>query len=474
MSLPKEKILSTKEKALHLNLQSHIYGAFAEIGAGQEVANHFFKVGAASGSVAKTTSAYDMALSDAIYGKTKRYVSRERLLSMLDVEYNQLNSTLHHRSADSNFFVLANTIETLNYHKSNQGQGWMGLRFQLAPNAPFNDCIIHMVLHDNDPLLQQQVVGIVGVNLMYACYHFHDSETFVRSLLDGLSSDRVEINVLEFKGPNFTQIDNRLISLLLVENDLTKMTMFAPNRQVLQPMTSLYKKDLLILRGRFRPITKVHLNMFENAYVQFKEEPNVSPKDILKLAELTLSNLKEKQEGKINTQDFLDRADLLCSLGYTVIVSNFKAHYQMTKYLHQFVKKRALGIIVGMQNLKDIFDESYYDNLSGGILASFSTLFEKNTTLYVYPCIEEGKEHTTCNNIELDPHLNKLFQYFLDSGKIKDIKTYNSEYLHINSDEVLKMIQLGKGTWEDMVPEQLSTIIKEKKLFRPLANEVLK
>ena len=465
MLTQKEKTLSTKEKALSLNLKSHIYGAFAEIGAGQEVANHFFKAGAASGSVAKTTSAYDMVLSDAIYGKTKRYVSRERLLSMLEVEYTQLNTALDYRSDESNFFALANTIETINYHKSNQGQGWMGLRFQLAPHAAHNDCIIHMVLHDDDPLLQQQVVGIIGVNMMYACYHFGNPEEFVRSLMEGLTTARVEINMLEIKGPSFEHIDNRLMSLLLVENNLTRMTMFAPDGQVLQPMTALYKKDLLILRGRFRPITKVHLDMFESAYSQFLEEPNVAEKNVLKLAELTLSNLKEEQTNIINTQDFLDRADLLCSLGQTVIVSNFSAHYEMTKYLHKYVKKKKMGVIIGVQNLKEIFNESYYSDLKGGILESFSALFERDTLLYVYPCKNKKSGYETSNSIAIPVHLTQLFKYFFDNHKIKDLATINTEYLDIHSDDVLNLIKIGDNDWEDYIPELLVPVIKEKKLF---------
>jgi hypothetical protein len=213
--------IGTKQKALAINLDPKIYGSFAEIGAGQDVAANFFKAGASSGTIAKTMSAYDMTFSDAIYGvqQVKRYVSEQRLISMLDHEYSLLIERLAaQRGNSTTFFAFSDTISALNYHKTNQGHGWMGVRFQLEPNGKFNDVVLHVKLLDNDNNLQQQAAGILGVNLMYACFYFYENPlVFLLSLMDDLSKDRIQIDMIRFEGPNFAKVDNRLMSLHLVK-----------------------------------------------------------------------------------------------------------------------------------------------------------------------------------------------------------------------------------------------------------------
>lgn len=458
------KKLTTKEKALSLNLDDRIYGTIAEIGGGQEVADYFFKAGAASGTIAKTMSAYDMTFSDAIYGKSLRYVCEDKLMKMLDREYSLLAQRLTNRAKRSHFFAFANTVEIINYKRTNEGHGWIGLRFQKHPNSDPNDCVIHVILKDNDPLWQQQVLGIVGVNLIHACYHYAEPDEIIGSLNDNIHPSRVEIDMFRLEGPDFHHVDNRLMSLKLVKNGLTHAAMFGPKGNVLQPSASLYKKNIFVLRGRFRPVTHVNVDMMISGMRTFRNESDVEIQNIVPLVELTLNDLT--LEGEIDETDFLDRVDLLCSLGQNVLISNYQEHYKLASYLSKFTRHRKLGVVLGYYNLLRIFDESYYDNLNGGILESFSRLFGSNVKLYVYPTFKGNtKEIQTTKSFTPETHLKNLFQYLLDNDKVADLPGAKTENLHIISDDVLKMIQNGEVGWEKFVPNKVADAIKENHLF---------
>ncbi len=457
------KKLTTKEKALQLNLNDKIYGTIAEIGGGQEVAAHFFKAGGASGSIAKTMSAYDMTFSDAIYGKTKRYVCEEKLLKMLDKEYGLLAQRLTGRSKRSHFYAFANTVETLNYKKTNNGHGWLGLRFQLHANSEHNDCIIHVNLKDNDAIWQQQVLGMIGVNLIHACYHYTDAEDIMNSLGDNLSSDRFEIDMFRISGPDFHHVDNRLMTLKLVKNGLTHAAMFGPKGNVMQASQALYKKNVLVLRGRFRPVTMVNVDMMFSGLRSFRDDKDVNKDDILTLTELTLNDLS--LEGDIDEADFLDRVDCLCSLGQNVMISNYQEHYKLAGYLSQFTRKRKLAIILGFYNLVRIFDESYYHNLDGGILESFSRLFGSNVKLYVYPTLDPQKNVKTIKDFKTETHLEYLFKYLVANDKINNLGNAKTDHLHIISDNVLRMIRKNEKGWEENLPSKVAWLIKENHMF---------
>src|ERR1700712_1181008 len=286
------KDIGTKQKALAINLTPEIYGSFAEIGAGQDVAANFFKAGASSGTIAKTMSAYDMTFSDAIYGvqQVRRYVSESRLISMLDHEYGLLIERLAEQRGDSTtFFAFSDTVAALNYNKTNEGHGWMGVRFQLEPNGPFNDVVLHVKLLDNDTILQQQAVGILGVNLMYACFYYNEiPPVFLLSLMDNLTKDRIQIDMIRFEGPDFTKVDNRLMSLHLVKYGFSDAALFGPDGKNRQPSEVLYKKHIVVLRGRFRPIINVHLDMLHTGVKQFMDEPDVDKTHVVVVTELTL------------------------------------------------------------------------------------------------------------------------------------------------------------------------------------------
>ncbi len=460
------KKLTTQEKALRINLNRSIYGSFAEIGAGQEVAANFFKVGGASGTIAKTMSAYDMKFSDAIYGVCDRYVCEDRLIQMLDHEYSLLPERLPTRIKDTRFFSFADTVEVLNFERTNQGHGWIGLRFQLEPEGPFNDCVVHVKMHDNDPIQQQISLGILGVNMIFGCVFMSEPEDIINSLLDGLTSRRMEVDMFRLSGPNFEKVDNRLMALKLVKNGLTKAAMFGPDGTVMQPSEALYKKNVLVLRGRFRPVTHVNVDMLLASRRHFKREPDVDKSRMVVLTELTLNDLSS--DGQIDEKDFLYRAEIICSLGQTVLISNYFEYYRLVDYLSRITKGKKIGLVLGIYALQKVFEEKTYEKIRGGILESFASLFGTNVKLYIYPSLRYGtKELFTLTDFEKDlpDNLQPLFRYLIANNKLEDIRNANTNNLHIISDNVLAMIRKGEEGWEKYVPSKVAEAIKENGLF---------
>ena len=468
-----EKKLTTQEKALQINLSKDIYGSFAEVGAGQETAANFFKVGGASGTIAKTMSAYDMKFSDAIYGRCERYVSEDRLMRMLDHEYQLLPERLPHRIETSRFFAFADTVETLNFERTNQGNGWIGIRFQTKHKGDYNDCVIHVKLHDNDPLQQQVALGILGVNLLYGCMFIDDPEEFMLSLLDGLTNRRVEIDMFRLDGPNLKHVDNRLMALKLVKNGLTKAAMFGPDGHVMQPSEYLYKKNVLVLRGRFRPVTHVNVDMLLTSRRHFLHEADVDRNKLVTLTELTLNDLST--EGTIDEKDFLHRVNIICSLGQNVLISNYFEYYRLVDYLSSISKGRKTGLVMGIYALQKVFDEKTYVNIRGGILECFASLFGSNIKLYIYPALRKDNTLFTLKDFEaeLPNNVKNLFRYLMDNNKLADIDDANIGNLHIISDNVLAMIRKGETGWEKFVPHKVEEAIKELGLFDyPMAGKI--
>tara|TARA_R110002050_G_scaffold297339_2_gene458626 strand:- start:36849 stop:38258 length:1410 start_codon:yes stop_codon:yes gene_type:complete len=461
-----ERKLTVNEKALTVNLEPSIYGSFSEIGAGQEVAANFFQAGGASGTIALTQSAYDKKISNAVYGEGKRFVSKERLIRMMEHDYENITDKLSERGETTNFFAFADTIETLNFHKTNQGQGWMGITFQRKANTKPNQIVMHVILHDNDPLLQQKAIGRLGVNLVYGVYHkTHSIKEFLNSLMDGLSRDRIEIDMFNLIGPDFENVDNRLISLKLVKLGLTPVAMFGPDGNNVQASEILYKKNILVLRGRFRPPTLVNVDMLLAGYRQFVKEDDVVKKDLIVLSELSLNNLLVGDDHK-KERDYMDRVDILCSLGQTVIITNYTHYYKLTNYLSDVNRGRKIGVLMGVNNLEAIFDPSYYNKLKGGILESFGRLFGRNIKLLIYPATDsvDGTLHT-CANVQIEPQLRHLFMYLTENNQIEDIERCNRSLLSIFSDDVLEMISSHQEGWENMVPNKVARTIKSKGMF---------
>ncbi len=459
--------LSANQKALQVNRDSKIYGTFVEIGAGQEVVRHFFRAGYASRTIAKTMSAYDKDFSDSIYGKEKdgRYVCESRLQNMIEKEYGLLEERLDRKlHKNKNFFAFANTMTTINHEKTIQGHGWMGIRFQLDPKKQANNVILHVRLNDADAKLQQETIGILGANLVHACFFNHDDpKELLKSLYDNLSRDNIEIDMIKITGPDFTEVDNRLLSLTLVKERMTDAVIFSPDGVNQQPADILHKKNILTIRGSFRPVTKVNINMLENGMQKYLENKKVNKGNMQILFEITLSNLR--MEGKINEKDFLDRADILCSLGYTVMISNYKKYYKLIEYLSQFTRAR-MGLIIGVDNLLEMFDDAYYRNLNGGIMEAFGIIFTRDIKIYLYPFKPNDKvEIQNSKNIPIHPRMKPIYNYLYSNGRIEDLN-YDPEVLHIFSREVLSLIKSCKDDkWKDMVPEGVAEIIKAKSLF---------
>ncbi len=461
-----DAVPSLRTKCLRINLNENIYGTFAEIGAGQETVRQFFRAGGASGTIAKAMSAYDKAFSDAIYGieDDRRYVTEARLRKMLDHEVNLVEQRIK-RDVHPNkmFFAYANTVATIDFAKKYKGHGWVGIKYQVDPNEPYNEIVLHVRFKENDARLQQETLGILGTNLIYgAFYKYNQPKKLLRYLYDHLDKDQIEIDTINFAGPVFQDIDNRLMSLQLVKNGMTDAVMFAPDGNNVLPARVLYKRNILALRGSFRPVTKVNMDMYRKSYDMFIKENKVDLEKTQVIFEITLSNLRA--EGEIDEQDFMDRARLLCSLGQTVLISNFQEYYKLVEYFSQYTKSR-MGLAMGVNNLVDIFDQKYYRHLSGGILEAFGKLFFKDLRVYLYPMQNDDGTITTSENLKVHPRMKELYKFFKYNGKVVDITDYDESILTVFSRTVLKMIANGEDGWEAMLPEGVAKLIKEKSLF---------
>lgn len=460
-------VLNPAQKALRVNLDPNIYGTFAEIGAGQETVRHFFRAGGASGTIAKAMSAYDKDFSDAIYGKEhdNRYVTEPRLRKMLDHEYGLIRQRLdREKHPEKRFFTFANTVATINFAKTFKGHGWLGLRFQTAPEKEPNEIIIHIRMHENEAKHQQETIGAMGVNLIHAAFNlWEDPKELLLSLYDNISRDAIEVDMINFIGPDFETVDNRLMSLQLIKNGFTDAVIFGPEGNNLLPAEVLYKKNVLALRGSFRPVTKVNIDMIKKGYRMFVKERKVDRENLVVLFEITLNNLLA--EGSIDEQDFLDRAEILCSLGQTVLISNYQEYYKLVDYFGRFTTRRS-GLIMGIPNLEEIFNEKYYRNLNGGILEAFGKIFSKDIKIYVYPFKPSSKSKlTTTKNLKVHPRFRPIFDYLIYNGRIVDIEDFDESILHIFSREVLSKIRKGQAGWEDALPAYVDNIIKENGLF---------
>tara|TARA_B100001971_G_scaffold111191_1_gene102156 strand:- start:98348 stop:99757 length:1410 start_codon:yes stop_codon:yes gene_type:complete len=458
-----ENTLTTTQKALRINLDTTIYGTFAEIGAGQDVVGNFFKAGASSGTVAKSISAYDMIISDTIYGKEKsgRYVCQSRLDKMLKYEYDLLVERLDKEREGARFFSFANTISARNYHGTNEAHGWLGIRFRNRDKT-YSDLVLHIRMHDNTNQLQQKAIGILGVNMIYGAYN-HDGnlENFVASLMDNLSPDRVEIDMIFTSGVDFEGFDNRLLNLELVKTGLTDAILFNDKGEVALASDQFYKKNLLVARGSYRPPTKVNVDILKTGVKNFAKD--IGDKDVMPICEITISNLTSS--GDIAKEDFLARVDLLASINYPVMVTNFAQYFRLTNYLSRF-KPKNLSIVLGVYNFKQIFDNDY-NQLKGGILEALGLLFMENVKIYLYPYREEKEtdELISLENLPVDADKKHLLDFISSKSQLKDMHGYDDGLLHIYSRKVLNMITSDDKGWEELVPKKIAKTINDKCLF---------
>ncbi len=424
------EILETKRKALKINLDPPVYGTFAEIGAGQEVARNFFTAGAASGTVAKTMSAYDMSFSNAIYGveESGRYVSRSRVKQMLTHEYDLLTERLHgEKYKDKTFFAFANTVTTLNFNRTNEPHGWLGLRFQVSPGSDPNDFIFHVRLLDGDTSLQQNVLGILGVNLVYAAFYYnHDVQLMVESLVDNLSFGSVEIDMISLRGPVFKNTNDRLVNLYLIAKGFSGAAIFNPQGNVMQAKDLLYKRDIMILRTRYLQKSKPNFDLFNKAIEQFKKSQHANDDNLVVLIEVLMSNLLEDNNPDNDLGLFAQRAEELCATGNNVIVSNFKRNNKLAQYLSR-CKPKNVGISTNISNLRTIFNAAKYsDNYTHELLSYISNLFSLNVKLYAYPYLnKKTNEVITLNNMPVSAEAKPLFDFLVINDYIKNIEGYD-------------------------------------------------
>ena len=459
-----EMDIGTNKKAFQINLDAKKYGTFAEIGAGQEVARRFFHVGGASGTVAKTMSAYDMRFSDAIYGPSDRYVSRKRLHTMLNHEYGLLMERLNEKLGDERtFFVFADTVAARSFKEHNESHGWLGVRFQTSTRSEPSEIIIHVRMLDEGNVDQQEALGVIGVNLLYGAFYYPEPAKLISSLQENLAPERLQVDMIKFSGPAFENVDNRLMSLQLVSQGLTTAVMFTADGEAVQPAEVFYKKEILVERGSFRPVTHATNDMLDGARTEFLKQSGSTEKDLVVLMEMTLENLLS--EGELNHADFLARVDILGALGRTVLISKFGEYYRLGAYLARYTNKM-IGLVMGLPSLLEIFDEKYYLNLEGGILEALGRMFKGGLKLFVYPMVDEKNgEILTAGKLQVAPNLRSLYTYLIENKFIEEITEYNPGYLRIHPPDALAKLQTGDSAWEKMVPPEVVRIIKERKFF---------
>jgi hypothetical protein len=456
--------METLEKALSLNLDPSRYGTFAEIGAGQEVVRWFFRAGGAAGTIAKSISAYDMTVSDAIYGKCRRYVCRERLEQILDYEYDlNLTRLADHREVESAYFAFADTVVARSYRGGNECHGWMGIKFQIHPRAEFSEIIIHVRMLDSEAILQQEALGMVGVNLVHGAFEYHASpEDILASLLDGLSTNRIEVDMVDFSGQAFESVDNRVMSLRLVQLGLSEAAMFSPDGRVLQASEVLRKRPVIVERGSFRPITRLNVDMFRCANTQFLEELEEEQQPVA-LMEITINNLME--EGELNLDDFMDRVDTMSATGVTVLISDYFEFYRLAQYLRISTDQK-ICLVLGAGSLVEILKEGYYEDLEGGILEALGRLFKTDLKLLIYPLRDpESGETITIDTLNVPENLEGLYRFLIERQRIEDIIGFDEDVLHISTKDVLTLIRAGDPAWEEMVPKRVVEIIRSRGLF---------
>lgn len=433
--MPRE-ILESKRKALRINLDEAIYGTFAEIGAGQEVARNFFTAGAASGTIAKTMSAYDMVFSNAIYGteESGRYVSGSRLNKMIRHEFDLLSERLSGpKYAGKTFFAFADTVTTINFNKTNDPHGWLGIRFQLTPDGEANDIVFHVRLLDSDTNLQQNVLGVLGVNLVYAAYYYnHDVQTMIESLVDNLSIGSVEIDLISLSGPRFKDANDRLVNLYLITKGFSGAAIFDKTGRARQSKDLLYKKDVMILRTKYGQKSTPNFDLFNRAVEQFKRSQKVNDKNIVVLIEILMTNfLDDKQEiGNEELEKFARRAEELCDTGNYVIVSDFARNHKLAQYLSR-CNPKSVGISTNIANLRNIFNSrNYSENYTDELLAYISDLFSKNAKLYAYPYLDKkNNQIITTRNMPVSDEAKHLFAFLIQNGYIMDIDEYDTKYV---------------------------------------------
>ncbi|KAJ9452452.1 hypothetical protein DIPPA_16753 [Diplonema papillatum] len=466
--------MSTIEKALTMNLDATKYGVFCEIGAGQEVVRHFFLAGGASGTIAKSMSAYDKDVSDAIYGQetNKRYVTRGRLEKMLSREYDLLVDRMpQSRASKTQYFVFADTVAAMSYSGKGECHGWLGVRAQLYPNAEPSQILIHVRMLDSLNKQQAEALGILGVNLLYSTFYLKRQPLkILEALLDNVGRERLEIDQCHLSGAYF-DVDPRLIALHLITKGLTHAVLFDADGNVANVGDVLYRKDVLVLRGKFRPITRVAADMKMAAAEMLKAEEGVTERSIITLAEISNRQLTTTGDNKeVDHHDFLSRVDAVCSLGISVIVSDYLRFFRLREYLGRYTRRK-VRFCMSVFNVIDLFQESFYQGMPGGVLEAMGRLFSDDVRLYIYPRVdpENPSKLITADGLFLEgpqqKSLSHLYSFLRLRGKVVPVEGYDQSVLQIDTSSVIVDLQRGGEQWEKVVPPEVVKTIKQNQLF---------
>lgn len=455
--------LSTYEKALAINLDLKRYGVFAEIGAGQETANWFFRVSGSAGTVAKTISAYDMTMSDALYGKANRYVSQERLHAMLEYEYSLLEKRLGpERGQDTTFFSFCNTVRARGYQDSGECHGWLGIRLQLKPETKPCEIVLHVRLLDESNADQMDALGKIGVNLIYAAFYLRKNLTdFVESLAAGLTKGSVEVDMLRFSGEDFRYVDNRLCALQLVQSNLTEAAMFNEKGEIVQATDVLYKRPILLLRGSFNPVLNLHLDMIRQSRTVFSNVLDEAQKArSLEICEISMNNLL--RDGAVDHEDFIDRADALQALGKTVLISRSAEFHRIATYLSRHTAE-PIAMILSIGLLNELFKEKWSANLAGGVLESFGRLFKNGVQLFVYPWHNaHSMELVTAENFKAPKNWQHFYTHLIQNERILPIGVGDPSLLANTGRKIMKMIEADDTSWRNWVPVEAHGMVERK------------
>lgn len=471
--MPNKESLSTEQKALNINLDALKYGTVAEIGAGQEVSRILFRVGAAAGTIAKSVSAYDKKVSDTLYGEARRYVSRGRMKQMIDAEYATLVENLREdRPKTTQFFAYAATVTAKSFTQDNECHGWIGIRLQLAPNAEPSDIHVHVRMLDKTNQAQAEALGILGINLIYGAYYlWQNPKQLIESLRDDLDNDRIEVDFINFSGPFFEEYDNRLLNLHLIHSWLTRAVIFTADKNdandgVAVPSEIFYKKHVMVVRGNFRPVNLVNEDMMHSANQQFSKE--IGQDNIVSLAEITVNNITHENSEPDPDGDYLKRVDLLNSLGYSVMISDYVRYFRLRAYLRRYTQK-SIGIAISVRNFATLFNTKYYEGLEGGMLEGFGKLFPDNTYVYVYPNIDPKGNLITLKEATVKPSAQPLLDYLKVNNRLKALEKYNTDLMHISGAKIRAGILKGRGQtkdgWESQVSKPIAEQIIDKRLF---------
>lgn len=456
--------ISTAQKALSINLDENMYGTIVEIGAGQEVARQFFKAGAAAGTIAKTSSAYDMTVSDAIYGKAGRYVSKERVQQMLSHEFDLCIERLSEvRPALSTYFSYAATVSARSYKGGNECHGWIGLRLQLRPKEEPCDVLCHVRMLDGSNELQAEALGILGVNLIYGAFNYANKpEWLIESLSDGLGRDRIEVDLIDFSGPGFDYVNNRLMNLHLVTSWLTRAVLFDAEGQPAVPRNLLYKKPVVVMRGSFKPPTLAHGDMERCGIAQLSTQEDIDPDSIVKLAEVSMSQVMTND--KLDESDFLARVDLANTMGYNVLVSDYVRYFKLRSWFRRHTQA-PLAILMKAPDVADfLFKPSLYDGLEGGPLEGLGKLFADATSVFVYPVIKDGETYTL-TDMTAPERLELVVEQLVRNNKLIAAEGYDENHLIVSARKVMEQITAGEDGWESALSPAVTKLIKERELF---------